>query len=148
MDVRIDRLEAAIQKIQKIAASQGDLKTFAEPLFKVAEDDVRARFKSAPRVRSSAEVYGGVTWNRLSEAYLQANPRRITGVQLVDTGLLRGSFTRTGEGNVTTESAHELRFGSNLERAIQQHRRRLLVVDHPALGTESARAIAERIEGI
>lgn len=146
MHLEIQKTADAIALISLVRAYQGDLKKLSAVLFDVAANDFKQRFDSSPRVRSSAEVYGGVTWSRLSERYLKSNPRRLSGVQLVDTGLLRRSFTRLGQGNITTESATEVRFGSTLERAMLQHRRRQIVVDHPELGTKTAEAIAEVIE--
>ncbi|NJR71174.1 MAG: hypothetical protein HC771_22965 [Synechococcales cyanobacterium CRU_2_2] len=145
--VEVSRNDAA-KLLKAIADFQEDMAKLRSPLVDVASKDVAKRFRSSPRVRATAQVYGGVQWARLSEGYLRSRPDRVTGTQLIDSGLLRRSFLEGRPGNITIASKNELRFGSNLERAVVQHRRRLLVVDHAGIGVETARAIAQEIEKI
>jgi hypothetical protein len=141
-------MDNAIKALREIQSYQSDIRRLAKPLLAIAQDDIQRRFASSPRVRSTGEVYGAVRWRSLSDAYLRANPRREGGVQLVDTGLLRKSFVRGGLGNVTEATKGEIRFGSALPRAISQHRRRRLVVEHDGLIRATEDAVARAIAKI
>lgn len=140
----IQGLDKAIAKLKEIHGYQGDLRTLAETLFDVAQTDIQTRFASSPRVRTTAEVYGGVTWQRLSERYIEEAGRGY-GVQLVDTGELRKSFRMGQSGNVAEASTREVRFGSDLQKAFKMHRRRSLVVEHEGLTRATEEAIAGKV---
>ena len=132
-------------RIVKQISELDDLSTLADVLFDVAESDIQQRFSSSPPVRTTATVYGGIRWKRLSEGYIKANPRRAGGVQLIDTTELRQSFTLGGSGNYATASANSVEFGSELDKAAWQHPSRNLVVEHQGLVDETEQKIIEAL---
>lgn len=121
--------EAAKQAGGKIS----DLREFAPSLFLLIQSDIDERFRSAPGVRETGQVYGGVEWPNLTEAYLSQNPRRESGQQLRDTGELNQSFQVGGYGNIADANKRELTFGTSLPKAAGLHKKRPLVVVHSDL---------------
>lgn len=95
--------------------------------------DIDQRFVTAPGVRSSGTVYGGVTWERLTEAYLKRNPRREGGQQLRDTGELLQSFQVNANGNVFEQQPNSVTVGSKLPKARGLNNKRQLIVVHDPL---------------
>lgn len=141
-----NEIEQAIAKIEQISKITSDLTTITPALQRVAENDIAQRFGSSPRVRTSAQVYGGAFWRRLSEPYLRANPHRSSGNQLIDTSELRNSFALGGSGNVATSSPNKVVFGSSLSKALWMNSLgRALVVEHDGLVTETERAVEEEL---
>ena len=108
----------------------------------LVQADVDERFNTAPAVRSSGKVYGGVTWSRLTEAYLKANKRRESGKQLRDTGELLQSFQVNATGNVFRASGRSVTVGSNLPKAAGLNAKRPLLFIHPEL-SEGVKRIIE-----
>jgi hypothetical protein len=134
----------AIQNISTLT----DLSQLKDVLYGVAEADIQQRFASSPAVRTTGTVYGGVRWQRLSEGYLRSNPRRIGGVQLVDTTELRQSFKLGNSGNYARASADSVEFGSEIPKAGWQHPRRPLVVEHQGLVDATEQAITDYLSSL
>jgi hypothetical protein len=78
-------------------------------------------------------VYGGETWEALSERYLKTHPKREGGQQLRDTGELAQSFAVGLRGNVLRSTAKEIVFGSALPKARGLHRKRKILFLHSTL---------------
>lgn len=97
------------------------------------QSNIDQRFDTAPGVRSTGTVYGGVTWERLTDAYLKSNPRREGGKQLRDTGELLQSFQVNGAGNVFEKQPNSVTIGSKLPKARGLNRKRQMIVVHDPL---------------
>lgn len=140
-------LDEAINKVIKIDKFK-DFANSGKVLIGVAEDDFQKRFASSPQVRTTASVYGGTVWKRLSEPYLRSSPHREGGRQLIDTGELRTSLKEGQPGNVATISPSFVRFGSDLLKAMYVHRLRMIVLEHQGLADETELALVAAIEEI
>ncbi len=141
----ISGLKQQIKQLNQIATRATDLTGAAPKLYAIAQRDFTQRFTSSPSVTSSAEVYGGVRWERLSEAYLKSNPRRQGGKQLIDTGELRRSFIRGKPGNIARTVGGTVEFGSSLQKAVWVDKKRPLVAESPQLAKEASAAIEDFI---
>ncbi|PZV19183.1 MAG: hypothetical protein DCF22_00515 [Leptolyngbya sp.] len=137
----ISGLREQVKQLQALATRTSDLSGVAPKLYAIAQKDFTLRFQSSPSVTSSAAVYGGATWNRLSDAYLKRNPNRKGGKQLIDTGELRRSFLRGKPGNIARVVGKTVEFGSSLPKAEWMNKKRPLVVEHEQLAKEAGAAI-------
>jgi phage gpG-like protein len=137
----ISGLKKQVKQLQAIATRTSDLTGVASKLYAIAQKDFTQRFQSSPSVKSSAEVYGGARWQRLSEAYLKRNPNRQGGKQLIDTGELRRSFLRGKPGNIARVVGGTVEFGSSLQKAVWLDKKRPLVVEHEELAKLAGDAI-------
>lgn len=135
-------LDEALLLLDGAAERSQDISPIGLTLGLIAQADVDQRFESAPGVRQSGEVWGGVFWPALSDPYLAANPRREGGQQLRDTGELLNSFQVGGFGNVFRSGEDFMIFGSALPKAAGLNRLRQLVVVHPELVEQWRQAIA------
>jgi len=140
--VSVAGIAAALASIDEIKARSVNLQPVAQAVGLAAQADVDERFNSSPGVRSDGQAYGGVTWERLTDAYLAQNPKREGGQQLRDTGELLNSFTVGGEGNVLQAGGSEITFGSALPKARGLANKRPLLIVHPDL-VEAIAAIFE-----
>jgi hypothetical protein len=137
----------AIADWEGVALRAENFAPAAQDVGLVCMADVDQRFASAPGVRTTGQVYGGVRWQRLSEAYLRSNPRRIGGQQLRDTGELAQSFQIGRSGNIAAGSRDTITFGSRLPKARWNHRRRKIVVVHPPLVRQVSRVLVLYLRG-
>lgn len=135
LSVSVDPMAAQelTRSLGAVAARANNLKPVNQEALLVVMADVDERFRSAPRVRASGTVYGGATWERLTDAYLNSNPRREGGQQLRDTGELLQSFQIGQRGNVTENRTDGWSFGSALPKARGLRHKRPLVFFHVAL---------------
>lgn len=135
-------LDEALLLLDGAAERAQDIGPLGLTLAEIFQSDVDQRFDSSPGVRQSGEVWGGVFWEALSEAYLRANPSRESGQQYRDTGKLLNSF-QVGDPNNIFESGRDfVVFGSALEKARGLNNRRQIVVVHPELIEQLRAAIA------
>jgi hypothetical protein len=141
ISIEVQFLAETIASIQGIGDRAGNLNPVARNVGLVCQSDVDERFNSSPGVRQSGRVYGGVTWERLTESYLRSNPRREGGQQLRDTGELAQSFLVGRKGNVLKSDNTSITFGSALPKARWMNRKRKLLPIHPQLVQGVARAI-------
>lgn len=140
--IEITGLEKVLDTLDKLSQRASDIRPIANTIGLIAQGDVDERFNSSPGVRQGGQVYGGVTWDSLTEAYLRANPRREGGQIMRDTGELLNSFTVGGKGNVFEAQATQITFGSALPKATGLHRKRPILVVHDDL----VQAIAAAME--
>lgn len=145
LDLQITGLKEARVLVGGVRDRAGNLLPVANALYGVAERDAASRFASSPSVKSTAQVYGGVQWENLTEAYLRSRRDRQGGKQLIDTGELRDSFKRGKPGNVATATGDTVTFGSNLPKAVGLNRKRPLLVVHPELIRQATIAYSDWI---
>jgi hypothetical protein len=138
---------ATLKQLQRIADRSGNLSGAAVRLYNLAEQDFTQRFKSSPSTTTTAQVYGGVEWKRLSEAYLKSKPKRRQGKQLIDTKELRQSFQRGKPGNIAAATRDTVEFGSSLKKAVWNNDRRPLAPVHRELQERAAAVIQEYVVG-
>jgi hypothetical protein len=153
IEIDVGNLARAITTIDGITDRAQNLQPVARNVGLVCQADVDERFNSSPGVRQSGTVYGGATWERLSEAYLKGNPRRENGKQLRDTGELAQSFLagnrgrdgKTGRftkgGTILRADKTSITFGSSNKKAIYNQRKRPMLFVHPELVRQVARVI-------
>ena len=135
LSIQVDPESARLvaELVGGVAARVADLTPINQEALLMVQADVDQRFASAPRVRSTAMVWGGETWPSLSNMYLEDNPRREGGQQLRDTGELLQSFQVGQRANVTQSDASGWTFGSALPKASELHQDRPLIFFHPQL---------------
>jgi hypothetical protein len=107
----------------------------------IIQGEVDEIFNSAPSGASGGTVYGGETWNALSEAYLKRRPDRASGQIYRDTGELLQSLSVGVSGNVFEVSNKELTFGTNLVKAPRLNKLRKFLYVTPNMNT----AIQKRV---
>ena len=139
--IDIEHLAATVGTLDGIYDRANNLAPVAPTIGLVCQADVDQRFNSSPSVRSGGTVYGGVQWERLSEAYLKANPKREGGVILRDTGELAQSFLVSKRGNILKGDRQTITFGSALPKARYNQRKRPMLFTHAKLVEQVARAI-------
>lgn len=139
--IDIQHLAQTIGTLDGVEKRAGNLGPVAPTIGLVCQADVDQRFNSSPNVRSGGTVYGGVTWEALSESYLKSTPRREGGQILRDTGELAQSFLVAKKGNVLKGDRQSITFGSALPKARYNQRRRPMLFVHPKLVEQVARAI-------
>lgn len=132
-DIEIKGLDQVISRIDGIRIRANDLSAIARDTALVIQADVDERFDTAPSTTSGGAVYGGLTWEPLTEAYLKRNPRRQGGQLLRDTGELQQSFTIGNSGNVFQYDNHSVTFGSALPKARGLAKKRPMIVVHDEL---------------
>jgi hypothetical protein len=115
------------------------------PLIRLAiQEDVDFRFQNAPSVETGGEVWGGEYWRELSADYLAANPIRLGGQILRDTGELQQSLTSEGHPyNVFEVTNSEVVFGTALLKASRLQRDRPFIFWHPKLLEKIATLLVE-----
>lgn len=131
-DIQITGLNEARQQVQAIATRAGNLAPAANAVYAAVQEDVRQRFASAPGVRASASVYGGVTWEQLTEAYIKS-AKREGGTQLKITGDLERQFQKGQANNVAEADSNSITFGAESGKAKGLNAKRQLLPVHPEL---------------
>jgi hypothetical protein len=119
-----------------------DMTELANTLALLTQADVDERFNSSPGVRTGGAVFGGVTWEPLTDRYLEANPRREGGQLLRDTGELLNSFQVGDAFNVLESDASSVTFGSALPKARGLSEKRPMLFVHDQLADSALEAIA------
>jgi hypothetical protein len=102
----------------------------------IAADDVAKRFNSSPSTTGGGNVWGGVYWKPLSEAYLKQRPERASGKLLIDTGELRKSFVPGDQNNGSRVEGKTAIIESKLPKARGLQKDRPIVFIHPDLVEE------------
>lgn len=133
LTIDLQGIEEAIAYNSGVVQRLGNIRPLGLTLATVIQEDVDQRFDSAPGVEQSGTVYGGVTWDALTDAYLRANPRRQGGQQLRDTGELLGSFQVGDPNNIFLSGPDFVEFGSRLPKAAGLNTRRELLPAHEEL---------------
>jgi phage gpG-like protein len=141
IEIDVQFLAQTIGTIEGIGQRAQNIAPVARNVALVCQADVDERFNSSPGVRSTGTVYGGATWERLSESYLKSNPRREGGRQLRDSGQLLQSFQVGKRGNIVQGASDSIVFGSSLPKARYNQRRRPMLFVHPELVRQVARTI-------
>lgn len=131
--IKVTGLKGAINDIQGVGDRISNVGPVARDIMLAVQADVDQRFDDAPKVESDGIVWGGVTWPHLSAKYLNANPRRVGGQQLRDTGELQQSYGLGSVGNVALTKPDQIVFGSALPKARGLANKRPQVFIHPAL---------------
>lgn len=135
------KLEIDYTELNKVAKKLGDIKLKAEDIRGASEgirllmqEDVDLRFQSSPSTTTGGQVYGGVTWQPLSESYLRSRPDRVGGQILRDTGELLQSMTVEGHPyRISTATPDEIVFGTALAKAQKLQRSRPFLFWHTIL---------------
>lgn len=141
LDIQITGLDEARKLVRSIGDRAGNITPAANPVFAAVQEDVARRIGSAPGVRATTEVYGGVTWERLSERYILA-AKREGGTQLRITGDLERQFQKGQSGNVAEAAGDTIEFGADSPKAAGLHKRRPIIVAHPELILEVSQILA------
>jgi hypothetical protein len=135
------------KQVRGFAKKSGDLGGAAEQLYKILEVDFKRLFDSSPSTTSTAEVYGGARWERLSDATLKRNPKRLTGKQLIDTGELKRSFERGKPGNIARTTPRGVEFGSSLKKAERLNKKRSLAPPRQRLKQQAVIVMLDYVIG-
>ena len=126
-------INEAIAAIQGIVKRASDVRSHASTEAKIIEGQIQRTFSSSPPTTQTAAVYGGVTWQRLSEQYLRQVPRRRGGKTLIDTGATRDSFKLGKRNNIFKTNGSTVEFGSSEPKAAWNQPTRPMVFAHPAM---------------
>lgn len=110
-----------------------DVTKIADDIALIIQSDVDERFNTSPGVEQGGAVYGGESWDRVTESYLNQRTDRRGGQLLRDTGELLQSFTIGGSGNVLEKTKNSVTFGSSLEKARGLNKKRPMIFAHPEL---------------
>lgn len=150
-DLRISGLDETRRMIASVTQRAGNLTPIADKVYDAVQSDVAQRFDSAPGVRASSTVYGGVEWPALTDAYIKA-AKREGGKQLRISGNLESQFQRGGPGNVAEASGAAITFGAESGKAKGIQNKRAIIVAHPELiqevGDLMAGYVAGRLTGL
>lgn len=132
----LDTLQEYIDQLEK----KIDLEDFEvqssllEKLQAVLFEDLQKRFASAPPVTLGGVVYGGATWNALSDSYLRSRPDRLNGRIYIDTGALKNSLVSLTPDTISSfESSTEFKFGTRIPYAEKLQKLRQIIYWHPEL---------------
>ena len=131
-EIQITGLNEARQQIQSIVTRAQNLTPIADAVYQAVQKDVAQRFASAPGVRATATVFGGVTWEQLTDAYIKS-AKREGGTQLKITGDLERQFQKGQTNNVAESTANSITFGAESAKASGLHSKRPIIVAHPEL---------------
>jgi len=145
-DLRISGLEEVRQTIASVTQRANNLNPIADAVYDAVQGDVAQRFASAPGVRGSGTVYGGVEWPALTDAYIKA-AKREGGKQLRITGNLESQFQRGGPGNVAEATGASITFGAEGGKAKGVQSKRAIIVAHPELIQEVGDLLAGYVAG-
>ena len=105
------------QNFQAIEQELGDLQ----------RQELKLRFLSSPATEVGGIVHGEVYWNRLSNWYLNQNPRRRGKQIMIDTQRLMRDSTVDGSGNTSRVEGNRYEFSINTSYAQKQHDLRSLL---------------------
>lgn len=134
-------------RVTAAKARAESIKGVADDIALVIQADADERFNTAPGTETGGAVYGGKSWDKLTDAYLSANPRRRGGQLLRDTGELAQSFQVGGGGNVYQTDTNSIVFGSALPKAVGLNKDRPLLFAHPDLVETVARVWSDYVIG-
>jgi hypothetical protein len=135
LSVDLTGLPNVLRLLEGIESRSLDIRPIARDIALAVQADVDERFDSAPGVRAGGTVYGDVSWDSLTNAYLAQRPEREGGQIYRDTGELQQSFQVGGGDNVFEATNDQVTFGSSLTKASPLHRRRPILVVHDDLVT-------------
>lgn len=133
LTAQTEGINEAIAAIQSMVKRASDVRPHANAEATIIEGQIQRTFGSSPSTTATAAVYGGVTWQRLSEQYLRQVPRRRGGRTLIDTGALRDSFKLGKRNNIFKTGGSTVEFGSSDPKAAWNQPTRPMVFAHPAM---------------
>lgn len=146
LSINTTEIQKASEALNGIKLRAEDITGAAPAIRLLMQQDADLRFQSAPAVETGGVVYGGVEWRELSESYLIANPHRLGGQILRDTGELQQSLTTDGHPfSVFEATDSEIVFGTALAKAGRLQRDRPFLFWHPILIEKVANYLAEWI---
>lgn len=147
-EIDTKELQKVTDRLHNIKLRAEDIKEASPAIRLLMQQDADLRFQSAPAVETGGEVYGGVQWRELSESYLAANPRRVGGQILRDTGELQQSLTVEGSPYGIFEATDsEIVFGTALVKAGKLQRDRAFLFWHPILLEKVSSYLVQWIAG-
>jgi len=139
------KIESVNEDLKKMGIRSKDFQEAAPGVFKILEEDVQYRFKTAPTTVVGGESYGGIIWKPLTATSLKMNPQRVGGQLLNDTGTLRESLTTTSPYSEQIVDKRKIRFGSKVPYAEKNQKSRPFVYWHAYLVEQVATYLLEYI---
>lgn len=135
MEINIDvsALENLRSKFDDLRDRALDISPIGEDLADIMRVDIRKRFASSPSTTSGGVVYGGMQWDRLTDAAFARDKNRRSGKIGIVTGQLRAQSTLKGGGNVYAVDGTDFMFELVGDRAQNFSQYRQLVGWHPEL---------------
>lgn len=127
ININTTKLDAIAKLFDEMGDRTTDLSPIGRDLADIMRDDLRKRFASAPATEIGGEVYGGVTWSRLTDASFFINPARRGRNIGIDTGSLQRQVTIDGSGNLYTVNGSNFSFELTSEKAQSFQEKRPLV---------------------
>jgi hypothetical protein len=160
IEIDVSGVSGAIDNLAQIQArvvSWGAVPKVALAIALSVQEDVDERFASSPPVETGGKVFGGVTWERLTEAYLKQRramakrgkgKARDGGQILRDTGKLQQSFQVGNADSILRSTGQSVTVGSDLVYAHYQSEtlKRHILVAHPELLQVVANILKRYIE--
>ncbi len=137
-------IEQALLELQDRAS---DLRPVGLDTALLIQADVDERFERSPSTTTGGAIFGGGSWEPLTEDYLKRRPERAFGQLLRDTSDLLGSFTVGGEGNLTEIDRTSVEFGSTLPKARGLQDKRPMIFPHDELVESIERLWSDYIIG-
>lgn len=127
-------LQKIVDRYREMKLRVEDIREASPGIRLLLQEDADDRFESSPPVETGGNVSGGAYWAGLSEEYLGANPRRLGGQILRDTGELQQSLTSEGHPyNVFGVDNESIVFGTALAKAERLQKKRKFLFWHDAL---------------
>lgn len=117
-----------------------DLSPIAKDLAQIVRDDIDRRFQSSPSTEVGGVVFGGVSWNKLTDYTLKRHPHRKGGKVLIDTGEMRQEcISDSGMGNrYYTQVPGFFTYILRNKKAVENQEKRPILVAHRELLDEVA----------
>lgn len=148
LEINTRDLQRASDSLNGISLRAQDIREAAPAIRLLQQQDADLRFQSSPAVETGGIVYGGTEWRSLSESYLAANPRRVGGQILRDSGELQQALTAEGHPyGVFEVTDSEIVFGVALAKAGSLQRDRPFLFWHALLLEKVADYLARWIRG-
>lgn len=143
LELNSSDIQKAVKKINNIKVNFQDITNAGTGIRLILQQDVDLRFMTAPATETGGQVYGGESWEALSDAYLVGRPERRNGQILRDTGELMQSMTASGSPyGIWSISNNELVFGTALFKAIELQENRPFLFWHSLLIQKVAEYLA------
>ena len=149
IEIDLTGLTEAASQFEQLANRAANIAPAGTAIALAFQADVDERFASAPNTNSGGEVFGGATWPKLSQAYLNQRPDRRGGQILRDTGELLNSYQVGTSDNIFSVTPNSVTFGSALPKARYLAGRFPQIIIHPQLVESIERVlIAYLAEGV
>lgn len=143
LEINSSDIQKAVKEINNIKVNSQDITNALAGIRLILQQDVDLRFMTAPATETGGQVYGGESWEALSDAYLIARPERRNGQILRDTGELMQSMTSSGSPyGIWSTTTDGFVFGTALSKAEDLQKKRPFLFWHSLLIQKVAQYLA------